>query len=77
MDRREKVLHKFGLRLAVLRKEKNLSIAELASAAGLRSQQVRRIEDGEVDLLFTTILSLARGLGINPDELLASIDFGE
>ena len=76
MDRKEEILHKFGQRLTILRKEKNLSVMELASAAGLRSQQVMQIEDGKVNLLFTTILSLARGLEISPDELLKSIDLG-
>lgn len=76
MDRKEKILHKFGQRLATLRKEKNLSLIELAVAAGLRHQQVQQIEAGKVNLLFTTILALAQGLQVSPDELLQSIDFG-
>lgn len=73
MDRNEKALHKFGLHLAALRQQKNLSIRELASRSGLDHRQIGRIEAGKVNILFSTILALARGLGITPEELLESL----
>jgi transcriptional regulator with XRE-family HTH domain len=73
MDRNEKALHKFGLHLAGLRQQKNLSIRELASRSGLDPRQLSRIEAGKVNILFSTILALARGLGITPEELLESL----
>jgi transcriptional regulator with XRE-family HTH domain len=73
MDRNEKALHKFGLHLAGLRQQKNLSIHELASRSGLDPRQLSRIEAGKVNILFSTILALARGLGITPEELLESL----
>ena len=73
MDRKEKVLQKFGKSLTALKKEKGLSTRELAAAADLKYRQVLQIEAGEVNLLFTTILSLAKGLGIPPDKLLESL----
>jgi transcriptional regulator with XRE-family HTH domain len=73
MERNEKALHKFGLHLAGLRKKKNLSVRELASRSGLDHRQIGRIEAGKVNILFTTILALARGLGITPEELLESL----
>jgi transcriptional regulator with XRE-family HTH domain len=73
MDRNEKSLRRFGQLLAVMREERNLSISELASRSGLDPRQLTRIEAGDVNIHFTTILALARGLGITPEELLKSL----
>jgi transcriptional regulator with XRE-family HTH domain len=73
MDRNEKALHKFGQHLTGLRQQKNLSVRELASRSGLDHRQIARIEAGKVNILFSTILALARGLGITPEELLESL----
>ena len=70
-------MHKFGQRLAILRKEKGFSIRELAVAAGIKEHQVSQIEAGSVNLRFITILSLARALEISPDKLLETIPFGD
>ncbi|HVV02631.1 MAG TPA: helix-turn-helix transcriptional regulator [Puia sp.] len=74
MDQKDEVLKKFGRYLTALREERKLTVQELASAAGLTSQQLRRIEAGEVDILFTTVVMLSRGLDITPGELLQSLD---
>lgn len=76
MDRKDEVLKKFGRHLTALREEKKLTIPELAAAAGLLPRQLRRIEAGEVNILFTTVVSLSRGLEISPDVLLQSLDPG-
>lgn len=73
MDRNEKALHKFGQHVAELRQQKNLSIRGLAARSGMDQRQISRIEAGKVNILFTTILALARGLGITPEELLESL----
>ncbi|HXB32939.1 MAG TPA: helix-turn-helix transcriptional regulator [Puia sp.] len=73
MDRNEKSLRRFGQLLAVMREDRNLSVSELASRSGLDSRQLKRIEAGDVNIHFTTILALARGLGITPEELLKSL----
>ena len=73
MERKEEVLHKFGMQLTALRIQKNLSMQELAIAAGLDPVRVGKIEKGQVNLSFTTILSLAQGLGADPRELLATL----
>ena len=74
MDRKGKVLQKFGRHLITLREERNMTIAELAAAAGITVPQLRRIEEGEVNILLTTVISLSRGLEISPDVLLRSLD---
>jgi len=74
MDRKEKVLQKFGKRLTALRKEKDLSTRELAASAGLEYRQVLLIEEGKTNLLFTTIMSLSKGLQVSPDKLFETLD---
>ena len=73
MERKEELLRKFGRQLKILRKQKGLSVRELALEARLDTEQVRRIEAGKVNLLLSTILALARGLDIPPDELLRAL----
>lgn len=73
MDRNEKALRQFGQLLTQLREQRNLSVRELASRSGLDPGQVDRIEAGDVNIHFTTILALARGLGITPEEMLKSL----
>jgi transcriptional regulator with XRE-family HTH domain len=73
MERNEKSLRRFGQLLAVMREERNLSVRDLALRAGLDRRQLIRIEAGEVNIHSTTILALARGLGITPEELLKSL----
>jgi len=70
MERKDDYLRQFGNRLAALRKQKNLSVRELAAAANLGYRQVLQIEAGLVNPRFTTILALARALEVRPDELL-------
>jgi transcriptional regulator with XRE-family HTH domain len=73
MERNEKSLRRFGQLLAVMREERNLSLRDLALRSGLDPRQLARIEAGGVNIHFTTILGLARGLGITPEELLKSL----
>jgi transcriptional regulator with XRE-family HTH domain len=70
MERKEEILRKFGKQLTTIRKQKGLSIRELALATHLETGHIQKIEAGKVNLLLSTILSLARGLEIAPEELL-------
>ena len=76
MDQKDEVLKKFGRYLTARREERNMTVQELAAATGLTSQNLRRIEAGEVDILFTTVVMLSKGLDITPGELLQSLDPG-
>jgi transcriptional regulator with XRE-family HTH domain len=73
MDRSEMALRKFGGRLTELREQKELTVRDLAKRSALDARQISRIEAGKVNLLFSTILALARGLGVTPEELLESL----
>jgi transcriptional regulator with XRE-family HTH domain len=73
MDRNEKLLRRFGQLLTEMREQRNLTVREVAARSGLDPRQLTRIEAGDVNIHFTTILALARGLEITPEELLKSL----
>lgn len=70
MSNREKILMRFATHLSKLRKDRGLSIRQLAATSGLEYSQVQRIEKGKVNFAFTTLLALAQGLEVEPNELL-------
>jgi transcriptional regulator with XRE-family HTH domain len=66
---RERAL--LGARLGELRLAKGWNWYELATQAGMRSVQVEGIENGQRDPEFSTLVRLARALGLKSlDELL-------
>jgi transcriptional regulator with XRE-family HTH domain len=73
MDKNQEVLRKFGERISLLRRERNLSIQDLAAASGLEAANIEEIEAGKVNFLLTSFHSLAVGLAIDPEKLLESI----
>jgi len=62
-------LRNFGNNLRRIRKEKDLSMEALANLAEIELSQIFRIETGKINPKLTTILTIARALGINPKEL--------
>ena len=62
-------LKRFGQRLAELRKQKNLSLREMASACDIDNSKISKIEKGKSNITFTTIIDLARGLEVHPRQL--------
>ena len=70
MTAKEKKLAKFAAHLKKLREDQGISIRELAVRSDLEYSQVQRIEKGMVNVALTTILALAEGLNVTPDNLL-------
>jgi transcriptional regulator with XRE-family HTH domain len=70
MNGKEKILLRFATHLTRLRRERGLSIRQLAASSGLEYSQVQRIEKGKVNLAFTTLVALAQGLDLDMDVLL-------
>jgi transcriptional regulator with XRE-family HTH domain len=64
----------FGRRLRKLRAEHGLSQDQLAERAGMRSTVIGRLERGVREPRLTTILRVARGLGVQPGALLDGLD---
>jgi transcriptional regulator with XRE-family HTH domain len=63
-------LHKFGLRLAELRKARGWSQEKLALESGLARSYVGGIERGQRNIAVLNIMKLARTLKCEPGELL-------
>lgn len=70
MDKQQDPLQSLGERLATRRRQKNLSLAQLAALTGVSGRDIAAIEAGELDPTITTLVALARGLGLSPSELL-------
>jgi transcriptional regulator with XRE-family HTH domain len=58
-----------GRRLSELRERAGLTQESLADAAGLHWTYVGQVERGERNLSYKSLLKLARGLGLDPAEL--------
>jgi transcriptional regulator with XRE-family HTH domain len=63
-------LKKLGANIKRLREAKNLSLRELSYECDIDNSKISKIEKGQVNITFTTILQLANALSIHPSELL-------
>ncbi|CAM4111591.1 Cro/C1-type HTH DNA-binding domain-containing protein [Pedobacter westerhofensis] len=76
MDSKEEIKRKFGEHLLKLLKEygeqdgASASLRKFATRSELEYSNVQRISKGQVDLALTTIVALAKGLGLKPKDLL-------
>jgi transcriptional regulator with XRE-family HTH domain len=63
-------LKKLGDNIKRLREAKNLSLRELSYECDIDNSKISKIEKGQVNITFTTILQLAKALAVDPTELL-------
>lgn len=68
-DKEDKQIREFGKKLAIARKEHNLSQEELAWQAGIGDNQIGRIERGEISVSLRTIFKICAALKMEPKEL--------
>jgi len=68
------ILKKFGAIVKSKRDEKNLTRQEFATNTGLTITQVEKIEEGEIDTPFPTIVIIAKTLQIQLPELLKDFE---
>jgi transcriptional regulator with XRE-family HTH domain len=62
-----------GANIRRIRREAGLSQMELSDLCGLHFSEISRLERGRRDAQLSTIVKLARGLGVSPAELLAGV----
>ena len=62
-----------GANIRRLRRDAGLSQMELSDRCGLHFSEISRLERGRRDAQLSTIVKLARGLGVPPAALLAGI----
>ncbi|HIQ18971.1 MAG TPA: XRE family transcriptional regulator [Novosphingobium capsulatum] len=60
-----------GLRIRQLRRQQDLSVADLASSAGLSTGMLSKIENGQISASLTSIHSLAQALSVPMSSLFA------
>lgn len=58
-------LKALGSRIRAVRESRGLSIRDLAELAGINKSQIVRIESGQSDPHYTTLLRIARALEVN------------
>jgi len=63
-------LLRFGKRLNELRIDKELSFRKMAQNCKLDHSDIKKYELGETNLTLLVIVELAKGLGVEPKELL-------
>lgn len=63
-------LKKLGAQIKRLREAKNLSLRELSYACEIDNSKISKIEKGQINITFTTILQLAKALETEPSQLL-------
>jgi transcriptional regulator with XRE-family HTH domain len=67
--RNQETLTKFGIRLKEIRNRSGLTLEQLAFDADIELSQVHRVEKGKINPTLTTLIALAKGLGITLAEL--------
>lgn len=72
----EKLLQLFGQHIKYLRMKKKMSLNEFAYKSMLITPATQsRIENGLVDLKFSTLIKISNALNISPKELLDGFEF--
>ena len=54
----------------MLRSNKGLSLRPLASNCDIDDRKISKIENGKFNIMLSTIVELAKGLGVEPRELM-------
>jgi transcriptional regulator with XRE-family HTH domain len=60
----------FGENLKRIRTTKGLSLRALAANCDLDDSNISKIEQGKFDIQLSTLFELAKGLGVEPKELI-------
>lgn len=63
-------LRKFGKHLEQLRVAKDLSYRKMAQNCALDHSDIKKYEQGETNITLLTLVELAKGLKVEPKELL-------
>jgi FixJ family two-component response regulator len=71
----ERLRHRLGHRLRILRAERDWSLRDLADAAHLSVSQISSIERGAHLPSIESLFALSRAFNVRPSQLLSSIDF--
>ena len=70
IDSNSSIQKQFGANLQKIRLAKGLSLRALAANCSLDDSNISKIEQGKVDIQLSTLFELAKGLDMEPMELL-------
>jgi transcriptional regulator with XRE-family HTH domain len=65
---------KFGATIQRIRKDKRLTLRQVAASCQLDNSKIAKIEDGKFNVALSTIVELSRGVGIAPSMLLTEFN---
>ena len=74
--RLEQVLASIGANVRSLRKQRELTQEQLAERADLDLRFVQRVEHGQTNLSVAVLVSLARALGVKPEDFFVPARLG-
>jgi DNA-binding Xre family transcriptional regulator len=60
----------FGLHVKKIREKKGYTLRDVDNNCALDESNISKIENGRVNIQLSTILELAKGLGVKPKDLL-------
>jgi transcriptional regulator with XRE-family HTH domain len=66
----DQYLKKFGEKLEALKKASGLSYRKIAANCNVEHSDIKRYVDGKINPTLLTIIDLAKGLNVEPKELL-------
>jgi len=69
-DEIEILKKRFGNHLQRLREKKGLSLLKMSYNCSIDESKISKIEQGKFNITIATIFELAKGLGVEPKELL-------
>ena len=69
-DSDRKKLKLLGANIKRLREARQLSLRDMSYACNIDNSKISKIEKGQVNITFTTILQIAEALEIQPSEIL-------
>jgi putative transcriptional regulator len=71
---KEERLKALGLKVKAIRKDKKLTLQELAYSIGKDHQSIYRLESGGINPSYLYLLEICKGLEINISDLLKDIE---
>jgi putative transcriptional regulator len=71
---KEQRLKALGLKVKAIRKDKKLTLQELAYSIGKDHQSIYRLESGGINPSYLYLLEICKGLEINISDLLKEIE---
>lgn len=71
-DDRE-LLIQFGKNMRKIRTDSGKTLRDVAAVSGVNNSKISKIEKGKINITVTTLVGLAGGLGVLPEDLVKTL----